>query len=226
MRTTWLLPVLVMLVAAPMFSCSHDDSVYSDPVAPPSPYKPLTGPRDNVLFNLQKAYTERNLDRYSELLDANFLFYFSQGLIVDDRPWDRMEEINASKNMFDPNFSKPDVDPVSKIELALAYTAGDDKWTPIPPEDPVKYAGETWYGKDVRYNLTVTAGDQRYIGRDLEALFVVREATVQGYGDSIWRIVVWRDDVGTALGVSPDYRPRTGPSEETSWGKMKALYAP
>lgn len=115
---------------------------------------------------------------------------------------------------------------MSKIELALAYTAGDDKWTPIPPEDPVKYAGETWYKKIVTYSLTVTAGDQQYIGRDLEALFVVREATVEGYGDSIWRIVVWRDDVGTALGVSPNYRQRTGLSEATTWGKMKTLFAP
>ena len=228
MRNTWLLPVLVMLVAAPMFSCNHDDPFVDPP--PKSGYKPLNGPRDNVLFNLQKIYNERDIDRYDELLDDNFVFYFSgydvEGGLVVNPIWSRASDFCATKNMFDPNFSKPDVGPVGNIQLALSYPTGDDKWTPItPPENHVTYAGETWYEKVVTYCLTVTAGDQQFIGCDLNASIVVRKATVEGFPNTIWRIVVWRDDTGARLGVPPVYHPRTGLSEVTTWGKMKTLYA-
>jgi len=192
---------LVGVVTLAFNSCILDPKEGKAPPTPTQPYKPLDGERDNVLFNLQKAYTERNIDRYSELLDADFLFHFSQKDIdegIINRPnWDRTEEINANKNMFNPNFSKPNVDPVSKINLTLTYPAGDEKWTQIPPEDHPGYPGETWYEKTVLYRLTVQAGDKQLVGNDIQASFVVRKATVEGYTNPIWRIIAWRDDTGT-----------------------------
>jgi hypothetical protein len=182
-------------------SCILDPKEGKKPDDPVQPYKPLDGERDNVLFNLQKAYVERNIDRYSELLDVGFLFHFGQDDIdagvIDHSPWDRVEELNSNKNMFNPSFSKPDVDPVSDIDLTLEYPAGDDKWTQITPEDQVTYPGETWYEKTVMYRLTVQAGDTQFTGNDIQASFVVRKATVEGYTNPIWRIVAWRDDTGT-----------------------------
>lgn len=182
-------------------SCILDPKEGKTPPKATEPYKPLDGERDNVLYNLQKAYTERNIDQYSKLLDAGFVFHFSQhdidnGLV--DRPnWDRTDEINANKNMFSPNFSKPDVDPVSKIDLTLTYPAEDDKWLQIPPEDHPAYPGETWYEKTVSYRLTVQAGERQLVGNDIQASFVVRKATVEGFPNPIWRIIAWRDDTGT-----------------------------
>jgi hypothetical protein len=191
--------VLVGIFVLGLNSCILDPKEGKTPVKPKEPYKSLDGERDNVIFNLQKAYVERNIDRYSELLDEGFLFHFGQkdidAGIIDHSPWDRTEELNANKNMFNPNFSKPDVDPVSDIDLTLTYPAGDDKWTQIPPEDHPDYPGETWYEKTVVYRLTVQAGERSLTGNDIQASFVVRQATVEGYANPIWRIVAWRDDI-------------------------------
>ena len=190
---------LVGVVILGFNSCILDPKEGKTPPKPTEPYKPLDGERDNVFYNLQKAYTERNINRYDELLDAGFLFHFSQkdidaGIIdPSESPWDRQAEYNANKNMFNPNFSKPDVDPVSKIDLTLTYPAGDDKWT--QSEDEVTHPGEMWYEKTVMYRLTVQAGERQLVGNDIQASFVVRKATVEGYTNPIWRIVAWRDDM-------------------------------
>ncbi len=223
MRNGWFLPVLVLLVAAPLVSCDDDD-----PVAPKPQYKSLSGPRDNVLFNLQKAWNERNIDRYDELLDMSFLFFFSQADIdrgyVDRVYWGRARDLSATKNVFDPNFSKPHIDPVDDIDLVLAYVTGDDEWTPITPEDQEYYRGETWYEKVVSYRLSVTAGDMQYVGNDIQTSIVVREANELGYADPIWQIVVWEDDIvaGSALPLAKG--PRNGLSEDCPWGRLKFIY--
>ena len=191
--------ILVGIFVLGMNSCILDPEVGKNPPKPKEPYKSLDGERDNVLFNLQKAYVERNIDRYGEILDQGFLFHFGQkdidSGIIDHSPWDRTEELNANKNLFNPNFSKPNVDPVSDIDLTLTYPAGDDKWTQIPPEDHPDYPGETWYEKTVVYRLTVQAGETSLTGNDIQASFVLRQATVEGYENPIWRIVAWRDDM-------------------------------
>ncbi len=191
--------ILVGVFVLGLNSCILDPEKGKTPVKPKE-YKALDGERDNVLFNLQKAYVERNIDEYTKLLDEGFLFHFGQADIdagISDHPWDRTEELNANKNMFNPNFSKPDVDPVSDIDLTLAYPSGDDKWMQHGPDEHPAYPGETWYEKTVSYRLTVVAGAMTYNGNDIQASFMVRKATVEGYTNPIWRIVAWRDDTGT-----------------------------
>ena len=83
-----------------------------------------------------------NLDRYDELLDVDFVFYFStdeagQGLVP--LQWDRAAEIGATRNMFDPNYTAPGTDPVSRISLSLTYPEGDHSWTQVTPDDQQKY---------------------------------------------------------------------------------------
>jgi len=180
-------------------SCILDPKEGKTPPKPTQPYKDLSGERDNVLFNLEKSYNERNIDQYNKLLDNDFVFHFSNVDVqqgnVNVTQWDRAAEINANKNMFDPNFNKPGVEPVSSIDLSLTYVAGDNNWTQVTPPDPVKYPGETWYEKIVNYTLTVKAGSNEYQGLNIQASFVVRWATVEG--QSYWRIVSWHDDTGT-----------------------------
>jgi hypothetical protein len=194
--------ILVGVFVLGFNSCILDPKEGTKPPTPKAPYKALDGERDNVLFNLQKAYVERNIEKYAELLDQGFLFHFSQtdidNHVVDHSPWDRTEELSANRNMFNPNFTKEGVDPVSDIDLTLTYPAGDATWTLIPPEDHPAYPGETWYEKTVSYRLTVVAGAMTYNGNDIQASFVVRKATVEGYTNPIWRIVAWRDDTGTS----------------------------
>lgn len=188
-------------------------------------YRELTE-RDEVLSNLEAACNERNIERYNELLDNDFVFHFSIADVengsVQVSSWGRAAEIASARNMFDPNFSKPGVNPVSDIELRLVYAAGDDPWTPITPSDPERYPGETWYEKVVTYYLTVTAGDMQFICMDVNASFVVRWASV---GDKqYWRIVVWRDDTGTRLGWLPGSQQPTAVVPILTWGRVKDVF--
>lgn len=192
--------VMVGLVVLGLNSCILDPKE-EKPVDPPAtPYKPLDGERDNVLFNLQKAYNERNLERYDELLDVDFVFFFSNtdvasGEVQFDQ-WGRTREIGANRNLFDPTFSRPGLEPASDIDLMLTYAAGDDKWVQVTPPDPVKYPDEIWYEKIVTYSLTVKSGDIDFVGNNIQASFTVRWAKDQT-GKEYWRIIIWRDDTGS-----------------------------
>ena len=193
---------LVGLVVLGLNSCILDPKEEKRDDPPVSPYLPLDGERDNVLFNLQKAYNERNLERYDELLDTDFVFFFSNtdvnnGTVQYDQ-WGRAAEIGANRNLFDPTFSKPGVDPASVIDLTLSYATGDDQWIQVTPPDQVKYPDETWYEKIVTYSLTVKAGDMEYVGNDIQASFTVRWAT-DDEGNEYWRVIIWRDDTGSKL---------------------------
>lgn len=194
---------LAGMVAFGLNSCILNPSEDKPDKPPTSQYKCLevTCPRDNVLVNLQSAYNDRSIQRYDELLDADFTFFFSptdvQNGTVSSDYWSRAAEINANKNMFDPNYSNPLQEPVQDIDLLLTYPAGDDQWTQITPEDQIKYPGETWYQKIVGYNLTVQLpGDFQYVGLNKQAAFVLRAATADS--KQTWKIVVWRDDTGTS----------------------------
>jgi len=231
MRRKLSLPVLAIVVAASLVSCFEDGgNTTIGPGHPPkSSYKTLDadGPRDNVLFNLQLSWNDRNIARYDELLDADFIFYFSaadvSGGIVSGEYWSRAQEINASKNVFDPNYSNPTQEPVQDIDLALVYPSGDGEWTPFDPQDPVKYPGETWYQKIVVYNLTVQLpGDFQYVGRNKQAEFTVRAAAADS--KQIWQIVIWLDDAGSGFSDFVRTRRFAGIVEETTWGRVKSLY--
>jgi ketosteroid isomerase-like protein len=190
-------------------------------------YRDLTE-RDQALENLKHAWNDRNLERYDELLDDDFVFLFSntdyeQG-IVPYQQWGRAADIGAARNVFDPNFSKPGMYPVSAVDLSLFYAPGDDEWIEVPPADPVEYPDETWYEKTVTYSLAVKAWQKKFIGYNIRATFTVRRAT--GAGDrEYWRIVLWRDDTGAVLRAAPDGMTRSPLSENTTWGELKARYS-
>jgi hypothetical protein len=169
------------------------------PVVPPAKFLPLDK-RDNVLKNLQTAYNARNIGEYDKLLDADFIFYFSYADVSSSEwtagdYWDRAHELQANRNLFDPAYSTPTREPASSIVLSLTYVEGEENWTQITP-DPVKYPGEIWYEKIVKYDINVKSGAMTFIGNQKNASFVVRLAHVEGQGD-FWRIVTWRDDTGT-----------------------------
>jgi len=225
-----IMAVLIVGISVLAFnSCILDPKEKENTPGPPaSPYKALDEERDNVLFNLEKSYKERNIDRYDELLDAGFIFHFSAAdfkngwVTVED--WDRAAEIGSALNMFDPNYQGPR-EPVSNIDLTLTYAEGDDRWIQVTPDDQEKYADETWYEKTVRYNLTVQSGDISFVGDNLQASFLVRWAEVEGVG--FWRIIAWRDDTRSSLCQrSAGASDSAAGISETTWGNIKAYYSP
>jgi len=70
-------------------------------------YKDLQNKHD-VLFNLELAYNERNVDEYEKLLDVDFAFVFSQ---VDyqggytPQHWGDASEKDANRKILDPNLA-------------------------------------------------------------------------------------------------------------------------
>jgi hypothetical protein len=223
-----IIPLIALLAVVPIGSCSDDNMLPPGPTTYRPSYKKLSadGPRDNVLYNLQLAYNDRNISRYDELLDDNFVFFFSEEDVLNGCPsyWSRAAEINANKNMFDPNYSNPVQYPVQDLDLMLTYPEGDDQWTPIEPEDQVTYPGETWYQKIVTYSIVVQlTGDFQYVGLNKQAAFVLRAATTDS--KQYWRIVVWRDDTGPGLRTVVRHEKGAGIAQDTTWGQIKALYS-
>jgi len=110
-----------------------------------------------VLINLKSAYNDRNISRYDELLDDDFVFYFSSEDVLNGTVeyWSRAAEINANKNMFDPNYSNPNQEPVQDIDLSLTYPQGGRSVDPDHTRRSGEVRGETWHQKIVVYNLTV-----------------------------------------------------------------------
>jgi hypothetical protein len=220
-RLAGLVLTLILIVTA---SCSDDSDNGVQPQ--PSPYKALTQ-KDHVLFNLQLAYTNRNLAEFTKLLDEGFVFHFSQADFKDGsvgvEQWEVDAELASVVNMFDENFSKPGVDPISKIDLTLKYVEGDNAWNPVTPDDQTTYPDETWYEKTVSYNLICTAGYIDYTGLNILASFIVRQSTVEG--KTIWRIISWRDDTLNRSARVLQGGPQGALVEDSTWGKVKALYS-
>jgi hypothetical protein len=219
------IPIIVALVALPLGSCSDDDN----PAKPKEEaYKTILadGPRDNVLYNLQRAYNDRTHERYGELLDVGFLFYFSEEDVLIGAPeyWGHAEETRVNRNLFDPNYSHPTQPAALDLDLILTYPEGDDQWTSFDAPDQVRFPGETWYQKTVRYDITVQfTTELQYVGVNKLATFTVRSATMDS--GEYWKIIVWRDDTGTLLRQTVRRGETAGTTEKTTWGAIKALYA-
>jgi hypothetical protein len=194
-------------IALAVFLTGVFSSCILDPKEDPAPpvvdqkenYKPLTSP-ENVMFNFQKAYNERNHARYTELLDPEFIFFFSAGDVGGDPPipeyWDYNSEVNSAGNMFDPNWVDPDPDnpepPISKIVVTVSF-AGVTWASYVDPA----YSTEVWKRATMRYDYHIFAGDNEYIvGTDPQAELTCRPVKVDdgagGFRDE-WRLIRWRD---------------------------------
>jgi hypothetical protein len=169
-----------LLVAGLLIAGCKDDPRYrpTGPVDEAPQFENLQD-KDDVLYNLALAYNKRNTAEFEKLLDENFVFVFSQDDfnhgIVDVQQWGREAELEASRNIFDPNF--PADYRVVNIDLTLNYP--EDSWVLI-----IK---------------THDGWEHRAIG--LQAQFTIRWGETEG-GEH-WQIVLWGDDVGSSQALSP-----------------------
>jgi hypothetical protein len=148
--------------------------------------------KDDVLYNLELAYNERNMTQYDKLLDDAFIFIFSpEDFSSGQTPaqWDRNAEVVSNTKILDPNLAGDKR--VIQIDLSLDYPA--DNWAEQPENED--HPGESWYTNTVDYDLIVkTADDWEHRALDLKAEFTIRWAGTPE--DGHWRIILWRDDVG------------------------------
>ena len=94
-----LLALLILGMVLAMVPACEDDSTGTQPIIPEPPA--LTQ-KWQVLSDMELAHTKRNLAKYDALLDANFMFYLSNGDVQGGLPdsWDRDVEMYANANLF------------------------------------------------------------------------------------------------------------------------------
>jgi hypothetical protein len=198
-----------------MLSCGDDDTAPMG-VGPTDDveFADLTN-QDDVLFNLELAYNERDFDEFDKLLDDHFAFVFSRSDYLGGQTpqhWGDASEIDANRKILDKNLSGDKR--VTSISLDIQYT--EDNWTEEPPN--TSHPDESWYRQTVGYDLvTKTADGWEHRGLGLEADLKIRRDDASGQ----WRIVEWSDDTGPLVAKSPG----GAAVEEVTWGEMKALYS-
>lgn len=217
-----------LFVAVLLAGCSDSQVVTCSSCGGP-PYRSLAD-RDDVLFNLELAYNESNLDEFTRLLDDNFVFHFSDSDVqngnVPVAQWNGPDELAATDNLFNGGNLPPGLPPASKIDLTLYFTDGDDDWQAVAPPDPQQYPNETWYVQRIGYSLTVSAGFNTYTtGNPFVTEFTIRP--VDDNGTTVWRIVSWTDasDVPLLRREQTDAAARAF-IDGTTWGAVKELFAP
>jgi hypothetical protein len=208
MKKSLVMTLMIMVMA--LIACDDDDPVKNTP--PAADFENLTE-RAHVLNNIEVAYNQRRIDKYSELLDANFTFYLSTGDVGGGLPadWDRAVDMNANTNLFS---SDPDPLPkCTRIEMDVQWENGLT-WVEIPA-----MGGETWYTTTVFYDFEfdVEPNSTWINNPGAKVQFTTRNA---GTDEApLWKLVEMRD-----LGDPDLIAPTSGATSQTTWGQVKAMY--
>lgn len=186
-----------LLCGGILISCSAEDE-YDIFVENNLPSPPPLDTRTNVIKNLQYAYDYRDIDALVTMLDTHFIFVFQEADANNPDPgertptsWFRDDEINATTNLFDDNFSDPEQPAADEVLLSLAglESVNESSWLPYTGSKHVTDPS-TWYELVVRYDLEVQVGEDRLLSED-RARFIVREIDLGGKKE--WRLVYWAD---------------------------------
>ena len=176
-----LLCSLAVLVAA-VSSCIFDPAPTPPVVKPPvQSFKPLTE-KENVLNNMEVAYNKRRPDKYNELLDDAFTFFYTAGDVGGGEvpvQWNRPVEVTTTEGLL------ADAD---KIDMDIR-TENGLTWVEVTPENT---PDERWYTTTLYYEFTIDIGETTYIPESgAKAQFTVRNAGTTDAPD--WRLVEFRD---------------------------------
>jgi hypothetical protein len=204
-----------VLMAALVWLPACEDDPTSPAGGTPSAFQPLTS-RSAVLNNLEIGWTQRRADKIDELLDENFVFYFSPGDVGGEIPptWDREIDLAATTALLESNQNNT-IGPVCR-SVRVDLITDDIVWVPVPTSPP---ANETRYAATVPYVFTFEVEpDITYIPpNSARAQLTVREVAVDG-GTTEWRLVEWRDLDGVASMVQETS------ADIKTWGAIKAIY--
>ena len=108
--------LLVLMAVTLVNGCgifSPDEAGDDGPVVPVDPWIPATTTAQ-FITNFERAWEERDLERYDELLGEDFIFYLASQDIneIGIGFWDRAEEMDTARQMF----GTPDSDPSLTVE--------------------------------------------------------------------------------------------------------------
>jgi len=199
-RVLWILPAFAIL--ATLTGCPWDpDKKVTPPIVVPE-YLPQTTPA-NILANLEQAYKTQNFDEYEKLFSKDYIFVFNPADVGGQDPtppqWQRADEVDAARNMFDD-------ETVTSIELS--WSPGDpesaaDRFDAFPEclkvrVDNIELRVET-RPPDLEEPLILKVTGASHIFYFKEGRAVDGEAyTYPDTGDKRWYCFMWEDSpIGT-----------------------------
>lgn len=167
------------------------------------PWPDLTT-KEDVLYYVQRAYSDRNSSRYENVLDDGFTNYLSDGDVNNGLPdqWDRGIEVGLTRNLFSKS-AVPDVNRpghtlplVKSIEMDIKYESGVSWVEVIPSSAPT----EKWYTTTAFYFFQITVLPEGatedltyYPDNNSKAQFTVRDVNAGTGKDPKWQLVEFRD---------------------------------
>lgn len=207
MRTIVALLCVVSCAAVFVGGCSTPGP---GPELPPPPeFRDRTSP-ENVMYNLELAYEEMNVDEYLDCLSDDFTFYPDEDDVQNPEleipaEWYKSDEADMHANMFGDG---SDVESISLTltEISVEYFEG----IPADSLDDIWVYTE---GVDLRVNLY---GGLTYLATENSEFWMRVDTDQQGSGGELfWEIYTWYELGG---------RRGSGYREVQSWGSIKAMY--
>ncbi len=197
LKRSWLLCglVVIALFASCIFDPKEEDK---DPPPSENIVRQNLTQRWHVLNNIEFAYANRSSGAtvYDELLDENFVFYFSPGDVGGEIPeqWARPDEVSATTGLFLSNQGTPSGPVCRRINLDLQYNRDTMTWVEVIPED---FPDEKWYVTTVFYTFTFEMEPSTtFIATPgAKAQFTVRD--VDPSDKELWKLVEFRDLANT-----------------------------
>ncbi len=146
---------------------------------------------DNLLKNLEDAYSRKDLDLYKYCLADDFKFQLISSEVTDigvdvdgdgipDNEWGFQQEIEYHKNLFETGSSDGQYPPPDEIELRFGGQ-------PIIDDDS-EVGHEGWKIVSTYFTLNLKFYDSTNISALGYARFYVKVV------DEEWKIAIWRDE--------------------------------
>lgn len=177
------------LIVAAMSSCIFDPKPDpGDPPVPPASYEDLSA-RWHVLNNVEVSYNKRNINKYDELLDLEFVFFLSPGDVGGEIPaqWDRATEILYNTRLFDPNYDNPQCRSI-QMDIQMPEDKSRISWVEIEPTPGEKrYVTTAFY----TFRFDVAPDTQYESVPGAKAQFTVRNVGTEDAPQ--WRLIEFRD---------------------------------
>ncbi len=210
MRTIIALLCAVSCAAVLVGGCSTTSSGPDIPEGPE--FRDRESP-ENVLYNLELAYEEMDLEEYLDCLSEDFEFFPCQDDVNNPdlnipAVWWKVHEQDMHENMF------ADSSDVESISLTLTIMSIECDYG--IPDDP--FDDTCVYIMDVALLVHLITGDG-FLATAPSEFHLRVDTDQQGPGNELWwEICYWFDLGGGGRGAV------SGRVEDATWGSIKAMY--
>ena len=208
MKKFLLIGIFSVVALVAMKGCIFDPDK-GDPVDRRGDYKPLTSP-ENVMNNLIVSYRRREIEKYAEFLDKEFIFRFQDG---DEPPdlgrnfWTHDEDSTGTAALFSSAAVQDIFIDLTYRDAEEATEVGFDEGTMKIRVTPMKLTVD-----DVNGTTYLVEGD-------IQDMFFRHG---DGADSTIWSLIEWRDIPGGGGVGAPGVQTlaEDGAVQQMSWGEL------